>query len=340
MKLCNHCSLKPHHTFGIDVKAAMFAEVYTREEILGVLKDYLPTLPQPLLLIGGGSNLLFTKDFPGTVLKISTKGISINDGSDDHVRVSAEAGEPWDQLVNFCVDHQWYGLENLSAIPGQVGSSPIQNIGAYGVEMKDCFECLEALDRETLEVKTFYADACKFGYRSSIFKGEWKNKYLILSVTFKLSKKPFFNVAYGDIRKTLDANGISEPSLRDIANVVTQIRRSKLPDPEQIGNAGSFFKNPVISAFEYYRLKSEFPEVVGYNQNDGHFKLAAAWLIEQCGWKGTRRGDAGVHPHQALILVNYGKATGSEIVALSDDIRTSVRKKFGVELFPEINIIS
>jgi UDP-N-acetylmuramate dehydrogenase len=339
MEIKKNISLKPNNTFGIDVTAQSFTEAFTRQDILDYITTHLPSLPKPLLILGGGSNILFTKDFLGSILKISTKGIRTTDENDDFVFVRAEAGENWEMFVNYCVDQNWGGLENLAFIPGNIGSCPIQNIGAYGTEIKNCLFQLEALDLKSHETKIFQNEDCKFGYRSSVFKKEMKGEFIILSVTFRLSKKPIINTAYGAIQSELDIAGIKNPSIKDIAEAVTRIRRSKLPDPKELGNAGSFFKNPTVTTFEYYRLKNEFPDIIAYNQNDGSYKLAAGWLIEKCGLKGYRKGDAGVHEKQALILVNYGRASGQDILSLAQEVISSVRSKFGIELESEVNII-
>jgi UDP-N-acetylmuramate dehydrogenase len=338
MKVLEKISLKAFNTFGVESTARFFSEAKSREEVIDFIKTLLPKLPKPLLVLGGGSNLLLTRDFDGTVLKVSTQGITIQEETTGHVQLKAEAGENWQAFVAYCVSNGWGGLENLSLIPGNVGSSPIQNIGAYGVEMKDHFHSLEALNLETNQVKVFPARECAFGYRTSIFKNVMKGKYIILSVTFKLSKNHIPDTSYGAITHELQIMGIKNAGISDVAEAVIRIRQSKLPDPKELGNAGSFFKNPVVSAFEYYRLKKEFPAIVGYNQNDGTFKLAAGWLIEQCGWKGFRRGDAGVHKDQSLIIVNFGNASGVEILALANEVKESVRLKFSVTLEPEVNI--
>ncbi len=339
MKISHDISLKPFHTFGTEVKASCFAEVSHREEILQFFREELRSCPKPLLILGGGSNLLFTKDFSGTVLKISTQGIRMISENSDQVLVQAEAGEPWDEFVDFCVAQNLGGLENLSMIPGQVGTCPVQNIGAYGREIKDCFHSLEALDLQSLETIAFTEAECKFAYRDSVFKNELRGRYLILSVTFALVKNAAVDVSYGNIAAELKSVGCINPGISDVASAVRRIRTARLPDPKILGNAGSFFKNPLVTAFDYYRLKEAHPQMPSYNQDDGYYKIPAAWLIEQCGWKGFRRGDAGVHKEQALILVNYGNATGNEIMDLAQEIMDSVKSAFDVSLQTEVNII-
>lgn len=338
MKIEEHISLKPFNTFGFEVETHYFSEI-TNLSSLRQFLDYLPFLNCPLLIMGAGSNLLFTGDYEGCILKMSTKGIRFQKENEDTTLVTAEAGESWDTFVDQCVEKNLGGLENLALIPGNVGSSPIQNIGAYGVEMKDCFHSLEAIHIRTGRIKTFTRHECEFGYRSSIFKNEIKGQYIILSVTFRLTHNPVLNTSYGAIKAGLEELGITEPKIADVAKVVTNIRRSKLPDPKELGNAGSFFKNPTVSTFDYFRLKGTFENIVGFNQFDGTYKLAAGWLIEQAGWKGYRKGDAGVHSQQALILVNYGKATGQEILSLSKEIMQSVKEMFGIVLEAEVNVV-
>jgi UDP-N-acetylmuramate dehydrogenase len=328
-------SLKPYHTFGMEVKARDFAELSHEQELPAMLK-LISQYQGPVLLMGGGSNMLFTKDFEGLVVKISTRGIEIVEEDEDFVYVRGMAGENWDDFVQFCVNRNLGGLENLSLIPGNVGSSPIQNIGAYGVEIRDSFYMLDAISLRTGEFREFFAGECDFGYRHSIFKGELKGKYLILSVTFRLKRNPVLNTSYGAIASELEANG-ETPSVKSVAAAVCRIRRSKLPDPEETGNAGSFFKNPVIGEQQFLELKQQYPAIASYPA-DGGVKLAAGWLIEQCGWKGFREGDAGVHDKQALVLVNYGNATGTRIYSLALKIIESVKEKFGVQLEPEVNI--
>lgn len=336
LQLQQNVNLKPFNTFGMDVKAADFAELRSGEELPALLR-LISRYTGPVLFLGGGSNLLFTGDFDGLVVKISTRGIELVDQDDAFVYVRGMAGENWDGFVQFCVQRNYGGLENLSLIPGNVGSSPIQNIGAYGAEMKDSFYMLDAVSLRSGEFREFYAGDCAFGYRSSVFKNELKGQYLILSVTFRLRKNPVPDTSYGAIVSELETMG-EKPSVRSVAQAVTNIRRNKLPDPEQIGNAGSFFKNPVISHTQYRQLQAAFPDMPAYPAGS-RTKLAAGWLIEQCGWKGYREGDAGVHARQALVLVNYGNATGAQLLALSEKIRESVFGKFQVRLETEVNIL-
>jgi UDP-N-acetylmuramate dehydrogenase len=294
----------------------------------------------PHLFLGGGSNVLLTKNQDALVVKISIPGISIVQEDADFVWVKGGAGVVWDEFVQFTVDRAWSGLENLSLIPGTVGAAPMQNIGAYGVEIKDTFESLEALNLKTLEIEVFDAKACAFGYRESFFKRAGKGQYLINSVTFKLAKKPSVKTSYGAIQEVLATKGISQPSIREVADAVIEIRQSKLPDPKEIGNSGSFFKNPTVSASEAARLISENPGIPHYPvEGSSDVKFPAGWFIEKAGWKGFRRGDAGVHAKQALVLVNYGEAKGDEILALSEEIKKSILDTFGVVLETEVNIL-
>lgn len=338
MIISENIYLKPYNTFGVEAKASLFAEMHSLQDIQTFLntsryKKY------PKLILGGGSNLLFTKDFDGVIMKINTKGIIKISETEDHVFLNVQAGEIWNDFVNYCIDNNYGGIENLALIPGNVGSSPIQNIGAYGVEVKNCIESVEVVDMENIQMYEISNRDCEFGYRDSIFKKELKNKVVIVSVTFKLSKKYKLNIEYGAIRDELENNGITKPGIRDIAKAVTNIRRCKLPDPKEIGNAGSFFKNPSLSEKKYNKIRSSFPDLPSYHQPDKTFKIPAGWLIEQCGWKGFRKGDAGVHEKQALVLVNYGDASGIEIVQLASKIKDSVKKKFGIELEMEVYII-
>jgi UDP-N-acetylmuramate dehydrogenase len=332
----HNVNLKPFNTFGMDVRALDFVEITAESEIPELLR-LINRYEGPVLFLGGGSNILFTKDYEGLVVKITTKGIEIVDQDAEFVYARSVAGENWDDFVQYCVRHNYGGVENLSLIPGNVGSSPIQNIGAYGVEIKDTFYMLDAVSLRTGEFREFLAEECAFGYRSSVFKYELKGQYLILSVTFRLRKRPLLNTSYGAIPAELEVMG-ETPSVKSVAQAVINIRRSKLPDPKEIGNAGSFFKNPVVNEMQFKELKARFPEMPAYPAENGS-KLAAGWLIEQCGWKGFREGDAGVHARQALVLVNYGKATGHEVYGLAIRIMESVKEKFNVVLEPEVNVV-
>ncbi len=294
------------------------------------------------LILGGGSNVLLSRDYPGLVIRNNIKGREIVAENEDEVLLKVYSGENWHELVIYCVDRNWGGIENLSLIPGTVGAAPMQNIGAYGVELEQVFHSLEALDLHSFELKAFNKHACAFGYRESVFKKQLKGRYFIYSVTLKLSKKPVINASYGDILALLESQGLNADTagIKDVSEAVIQIRQSKLPDPKELGNSGSFFKNPVIKTDQFISLKKEFPEIKGYDQPEsGLVKVPAAWLIEQCGWKGKRIGNTGSHVKQALVLVNYGDAKGQEIWQLAMDIIQSVKLKFGIELEPEVNII-
>lgn len=338
MTIQQNISLKPYNTFGLDATAKFFVEIQSVEELMEVLQnpDFLST---EKLFLGGGSNMLLTKDFDGLVVKINLKGIHKNFEDNTHTHIQAGAGEVWHELVMYCVEHQYAGMENLSLIPGTVGAAPMQNIGAYGVEIKDIFEELQALNLNTLEIETFKLADCYFGYRESVFKHEFRGKYVITSVTFKLTKEPIFKVAYGDIQKTLEEMGVTELSIKAVSDAVISIRRSKLPDPAEIGNSGSFFKNPEIPKTQYDTLKTQFENIPSYPINESTVKVPAGWLIEQAGWKGFRDGQIGVHARQALVLVNYGGGTGEQIKALSQKVQASVFDKFGIKLSAEVNFI-
>lgn len=342
MNIQENLSLKKYNTFGIDATAKYFVDFHSVEELQESLEfKKLSTVNSQLstLILGGGSNILFTKDVDGLVLKNELKGIEVIREVGDEVHIKAGAGENWHQFVLYCLQNNLAGVENLSLIPGNVGASPMQNIGAYGVEIKDVFHSLEAFHIKDKKIVTFNLQDCEFGYRESVFKGKYKNDFVITSVTYRLSKTPQFNISYGAIRQELDAMQIKELSIQAISRAVINIRSSKLPDPAVIGNAGSFFKNPEVSKGDFEKLKDKFPAIVGYDLENGNIKLAAGWLIEQCGWKGYRRGDAGCHGMQALVLVNYGKATGEEVYSLSQEIIQSVKDRFGVLLHREVNII-
>ena len=337
MKIQENISLKPFTTFGIDKKAIFFTTVETLNELKAALLA-AKEKQLPVFILGGGSNILLTRDIQGLVIKLEIKGINLVKEEGDQLWVEVGAGEMWHELVLHSIAQDWAGLENLSLIPGTVGASPMQNIGAYGVEIKDVFDSLQAMHRETLEMQSFDAEACRFGYRESVFKQTFKDQFVITSVTFRLSKTPNFHLEYGAIREVLAANGIDQPSIRAISDAVIQIRQSKLPDPKEIGNAGSFFKNPTIPNAQFDELKASYPSIPGYPSAEG-VKVAAGWLIEQTGWKGKRIGEVGVHAKQALVLVNYGGGTGEEIKKLSEQIQASVYDKFGVQLQAEVNFI-
>jgi UDP-N-acetylmuramate dehydrogenase len=333
IQIAENVSLKALNTFGIDVTARWLGRFGSADE-LGEAVDWVGG--RPMVVLGGGSNVLFRGNIAGVVLLNGIEGIELIDEDEDYVYVRAGAGENWDGLVQYCIGRNWAGLENLSLIPGNVGAAPMQNIGAYGVELRDVFLELEAWSLAERKVRTFTLSDCEFGYRDSVFKRRLKGQFVILKVVLRLRKVPIFHTSYGALREEL---GDRKLSIRAISEAVIRIRRSKLPDPAEIGNAGSFFKNPTVPAGRFEKLKGKFPEMVAYPAEGGNFKLAAGWLIEQCSWKGVRRGDAGVHARQALVLVNYGNATGEEIYALSEAVLQSVQDRFGVTLEREVNII-
>jgi len=342
LKIQEDISLKKLNTFGIDVSAKHFAEFNTVDELneLLELKRLATTNYElPTLLLGGGSNILFTKDFDGLVLKNNILGIKTIHEDPHHVHVQVGAGENWHGFVQHCIKNNWAGVENLSLIPGNVGASPMQNIGAYGAEIKNVFHSLEALHLKDKKHVNFSLNDCEFGYRESVFKKKYKDEFAITSVTYRLDKVPVFNTSYGAIEQELEKMGVKQLSIKAISDAVIRIRTSKLPDPAVIGNAGSFFKNPHVSSGEFTRLKERFPKIIGYVQDSGDYKLAAGWMIEYCGWKGFRRGDAGCHTWQSLVLVNYGNAKGKEIYDLSEEILQSVKERFGVLLEREVNIV-
>ena len=336
LQIHQNVSLKNFNSFGIEAFAKYFVEINHNDDLIELFKD-LQWQQTPRLIMSGGSNMLFTQNFDGLVVKINIRGIShrINH---EAVIVETGAGEVWNDLVNYCVDWGFAGLENLSLIPGSVGASPVQNIGAYGVELKDTFESCEAFEIESGTIKYFTNEDCQFNYRESIFKQAYKGKYIITSVKFKLSTIPHLNIAYGAITDELSKREITHPNIKDVSSVVSAIRVSKLPDPSTIGNAGSFFKNPVITKDEFEPIFTNYPQISHFLVND-KIKLAAGWLIEQCGWKGKIVGNTGTWKNQALVLVNHGGASGQEIYDLSTQIINSVKEKFNVELEREVNII-
>ncbi|MCG2793942.1 MAG: UDP-N-acetylmuramate dehydrogenase [Weeksellaceae bacterium] len=331
-------SLKPFNTFGVDVSARYFAEVSSVEELTEILN--LSNDKKPVLFLGGGSNILFTKDFEGRVLKLNLRGIREEIIDENEILITAKAGENWHQFVTYCLEKNYGGLENLSLIPGNVGTSPMQNIGAYGTEIKDVFESCKVLNLETLKTEIFDLERCRFGYRDSIFKQAAKGKYVILEVTFRLTRKNHnINVEYGAIKTELENMGISNPTIQEVSKAVINIRQSKLPDPKVVGNAGSFFKNPTIPLVQFEDLKQKFETIPGYPNGD-FVKVAAGWLIEQTGWKGKQIGNVASHKLQALVIINAtGNATGKEIFDFSAIIIDSVKEKFGIELEREVNII-
>lgn len=338
MKIEENVSLRPYNTFGIDEPAQLLARVSSLEE-LQLLHRQPEFRELPKLYLGGGSNLLLTQPFAGMVVKLEIRGTSIIRESEEEIWVKAMCGENWHQFVLHTLSNRWYGLENLSLIPGNVGTAPIQNIGAYGVEIKDYFEELEAYLIDEDRIETFDYTACKFGYRDSIFKGPLKNKAVIVSVTFRLKKKNHvLRTEYGAISDKLTEMGIENPTPQDVSRAVIAIRKSKLPDPALVGNAGSFFKNPTVSREDFERLKADNPTLPGY-PTEGGVKLAAGWLIERAGWKGYREGHFGVNPLQALVLVNYGGSKGADLARLSRKIQADVKAKFGVNLEAEVNIL-
>jgi len=337
LQIQENVSLKNFNTFGIEASARYFVEINHEQDLIELFAD-AQWLTIERLVLGGGSNMLLVNDFDGLVIRLNIRGIEHRINHND-VIVEAGAGEVWNDLVNFCVNHGFAGMENLSLIPGSVGASPIQNIGAYGVELKDVFESCRAFEIATGQIKTFSKEDCQFGYRESVFKLALKGQYIITSVKFKLSLTPNLNVSYGAIGQELANRGIAEPTIKDVSQVVSSIRVSKLPDPSTIGNSGSFFKNPVIDIDLFQKIQSQYPEVANYPAGENKVKLAAGWLIEQCGWKGKVVGNAGTWKNQALVLVNHGGATGQEIYSLSSQIIDSVYTKFGVMLEREVNII-
>lgn len=333
--LQNH-DLLPLNTFGIKAYCRRFIEFSTVDE-LRTLVSVLTEADKPLLILGGGSNLLLTKDFDGTVLHSAIRGTEII-SNEEKILLRVGSGEVWDDIVSMAVAHGWYGMENLSLIPGEVGASAVQNIGAYGVEVKDLITKIEAVDLDSGEIVTFTNSDCDYSYRYSRFKGEWRDRYMITYVTYRLSTTFTPNIEYGNIKSELARLGISNPTATDLRNVIIDIRNNKLPDPKVEGNGGSFFMNPVVDNCVFERISSQYPAMPHYKVDEQHVKIPAAWLIEQCGWKGRTVGRAGVHSRQALVLVNKGGATGKEILALCEKIREDVVKKFGVEINPEVNI--
>lgn len=338
-RVLENYSLQSLNTFGIDVKAKCFVEIQSIEQYL-VLLNSGKYAHIPHVFWGGGSNVLLTQDLNALVVKVAIEGIEVIKEDDQHVWVRAGAGVVWHDFVQYTVSHQWAGIENLSLIPGTVGAAPMQNIGAYGVEIKDTFDHLQAFNLTSHSLETFDGKACQFGYRESYFKHTGKGKYVIAYVCFKLNKEASIKTSYGAIQEVLSVKSITQPSIQDVANAVIEIRQSKLPDPKDIGNSGSFFKNPTLDINRAKELMEKYPQIPHYPvAGSTDIKFPAGWLIEQAGWKGFREGDAGVHAKQALVLVNYGQATGKQILALSEKIKESILSKFGVQLETEVNIL-
>lgn len=337
MQIQHNFSLKNYNTFGIEAKAKQFVAVHNLDELQAVLKNHSS---EKKFILGGGSNMLLTQDINALVIHIDLKGKKIIKEDDDFVWVESQAGENWHEFVLWTIDQNFGGLENMSLIPGNVGTTPVQNIGAYGAEIKDTFVSCDAMNIETQEVKTFTKDECKFGYRESIFKQEAKDKFIITSVIFKLKKHShIINIDYGDIKAELSKNNVNNPTIKDVSNAVIAIRNTKLPNPKELGNSGSFFKNPVISKELFEKVQAKFPEVKHFEVSPTEVKVPAGWLIENAGLKGYRNGYAGVHKNQALVLVNYGNATGQDILNLSKYVQKTVFDKYGIAIEAEVNVI-
>nr|WP_315179747.1 UDP-N-acetylmuramate dehydrogenase [uncultured Flavobacterium sp.] len=337
MEIVPNFSLKKYNTFGIEAKAKQFVAVHSVQDLKTILQE---NKSQKKFILGGGSNMLLTKDIDALVIHIDLKGKKIIEENDDFVWVESQAGESWHEFVLWTIDQNFGGLENMSLIPGNVGTTPVQNIGAYGTEIKDTFVSCEAMTIEKQEMKTFTKDECHFGYRESVFKNEVKNQYIITSVVFKLTKTNHkINTSYGDISSELEKNNITNPTLKDVSNAVIAIRQSKLPDPKELGNSGSFFKNPILLKSDFEKIHQQFPDMKYFDISETEVKVPAGWLIEQAGFKGKRFGDAGIHKNQALVLVNYGNATGQEILNVSKNIQETIFKTFGIHIEAEVNVI-
>lgn len=337
MKDIGHYSLLAHNTFGIDAKCRRFVEYASVEEAQKVVNS-LSESDKPLMIIGGGSNLLLTQDYPGTVLHSAIKGMDVVDEDAEYVYLKCGSGEVFDDMVAYAVAHGYYGAENLSIIPGEVGASAVQNIGAYGVEAKDIIYKVEAVEIATGEVKLFDNTDCQYSYRQSRFKHEWRDKYLVTHVTYRLSKTFNPDMEYGNIRNSLEAKGIMQPTALQLRDAIIEIRNAKLPNPKIQGNAGSFFMNPIVDRKKYEELIVLYPNMPHYTIDENHEKIPAGWMIDQCGWKGKSLGRAGVHDKQALVLVNRGGATGEDIIQLYKTIQKDVKAKFGIDIYPEVNI--
>ena len=338
MNIIENYPLLKLNTFGVDVKAKYFISINTVNELIDLTKTKVFKDLQ-LLILGGGSNILFTKDFDGLIILNNIKGKEIIDQTQESIFLKIGAGENWHELVMYTVDNGWGGIENLSLIPGNTGTAPMQNIGAYGVEIKETFVELEALEISSGKIVKFNNSDCEFGYRESVFKNKMKNQYIILNITLELKKNPVLNINYGDVKAILESQNINNPSIKEVSDTIISIRQSKLPDPKIIGNSGSFFKNPIVSLNQLEFIKKKYPNVVNYKINENEFKIAAGWMIERAGWKGKKFNNYGVHEKQALVLVNYGLANGMEIFNLSEEIILDIKDKFGITLEREVNII-
>jgi UDP-N-acetylmuramate dehydrogenase len=338
MQIHHNHSLKKINTFRVDAKAKLFVEIFSEEELRKILTDTM-FKSERKVIIGGGSNILFTKDFEGLIIKVSISGIKVIDEDNDSVLVEAGAGVIWDELVKYCVERNYGGIENLALIPGTVGASPIQNIGAYGQELAYTFVSLNGVFIETGEQRTFSKNECKFSYRSSIFKEELKNKFIVTSVRLNFKKNPKPNVTYKALSDYLAKNGIRNPTIKEVSSAVAEIRKSKLPDPLKVGNAGSFFKNPVVGEGSFRKLKTEYSSIFSFPSESGQIKIPAGWLIEKCGWKGKRVGDVGTSPDHALVICNFGNASGMEILEFAMRIKEEVTNKFEIILEEEVNIL-
>jgi len=337
MRILRNFSLKNHNSFGIDVRADKFISIKSINDLRNLLRK---SYASELFVLGGGSNMLLTGDIHKTVLHIALKGKKVVSETKNEVLIEACAGENWHEFVLWTLEQNYGGLENLSLIPGNVGTAPIQNIGAYGVELKDVFVSCKAMNVQTLEVQVFSLTECEFSYRNSVFKNQLKGQYIITSVIFRLTKEEHqLNIDYGAIKSELDKKGVTSPVIQDISNAVIAIRKSKLPDPKEIGNSGSFFKNPIIGKNQFKELEEKFPEIPSYKISDNKIKVPAGWLIDKAGFKGYRSGDAGVHKNQALVLVNYGAATGAELLMLSKKIQKKIKDQFNIDLEAEVNIL-
>ncbi len=333
-----YVDLAAYNTLNVQAEAAYFARVTSKSQLKTLLQK--PEWKEKSkFILGGGSNVLFVDDFDGLIIQMAIKGKEVVEETSEYVQLKIGAGENWHQLVRYCVEEGWGGIENLSLIPGTVGAAPIQNIGAYGVELQDVFHSLTAVEISTGNERIFKEEDCAFGYRDSIFKQQYKGRYVVTDITLTLQKNPAINTSYGAIQQKLNEKGIENPGIRDVSDIVIEIRNSKLPNPAELANAGSFFKNPIISQAEYDRLLSNYPEMPGYAVDENRVKVPAGWLIEAAGWKGKVVGNVGTYRQQALVIVNHGGASGAEILELADSIQQAVKDKFEIELVPEVNII-